>query len=1812
MIKSEKVLMFLLISICLLVTIIMVDALVDPAILIATVFASNENTSENPSEDIFNPSPEEVSLLLDGWEIFRSEGYAFEIQIPNKVVQKSLLNQGVLNTGIGVLPEAPVWEFDLDDPSLSQGTNLLDASLVIHVLQGEEQVAACSQFQPGSQYTMGEEKREQLPTVEINGRSFWKDQVIEGVMGEFYQKISYRTASNGACYQLTQLIHYQNIESLNPDEITGFNEEQVIAHLDTVLATFTLLDIVPTFPEQSYPLPKLVSSTVAKSTSGNVDGLDVSHWQGDINWAKVHNNDYVFTFVKATEGVGWLDVKFLENINEGTAAGVKMGAYHFARPNLGNTGAEEAEYFLSQVGDYLESGYLRPVLDLEVGSSLGRTALSAWVLDWYWTVKNRTGVAPQIYTNLNYVNNYFTNDVTEFDLWIAYWNCDPSPTFTIPPTGRWGDWAFWQYCVGNAGTVPGITTRIDMNIFNGEEAGLSEYFADSTLWVSLSNYTIIGPAPHYADLKVNVYGDGSGPMDIALWWNCTELGSDLTQVSGICGALPVPGPGQCVKNEIGMQCLQTDSETLIGEHTYRDVGDFTAKVIVKRGGAAPVEDRFKLTTFNPLRSTEVNPSSPGTGIVSEPYLLNGAAEIRTSVGGAFQMSVIEVGSGETRDVDCQSVGRDVKITKNFNLSWTESAPGTKQYSVWTQYRPLSECPIEDTHVNDLSQNYQIVWESVNPILVLTHPDGEPVPAGSTDDLGDHDPYQNLSIDYTVYNPSTANSFQITAGTFGNLVNIQNPQLSPAGTIVVGPDQEVAITVSFDIENTGPFSFDVALEHDATNSSPYNISIQGNGVLTSNPIQSVNLLPLSPGQNFIGEPYSLQVGVELIAPASGALQVSAVNLNGGTVQDSFCQAIPSAGQSQQTLDLSWTESEVGDHDYTIWTRYRALGDCPISDSDEYDLSQNYQIIWEDDSPVLEINNPDGISVPAGSSDDVGNLEPYQTVELEYILYNPSVFENLQITEGVIENNLNVLNPQLVPSGTTTVGPGEEIPNVVSFEIENTGPFSFDLALEHDASNPTPYSFTIEGAGALTNNPVQSVNPLPTSPGQKLIGEPYSLQVGVEIDAPAIGALQVSVVNQAGELVQNSICQAISSSGVGQHTFGFTWVESNSEVQDYTIWTRYRGRAGCPIEDTQTIDISQSYQVNWLEDSPILELQKTDGTLIPTGDSINIGQFEYYQSVELNYLIHNTSTTSHLRVADIRIENLVNLNQVNVIPSESLEIDPESTQSLAVSFQLENTGPFKFDLVLDHEANNPSPYRVTIEGSAVITNNPINYIVPAPSSPGTSLIGTQFPMDVEVGTDLPEEGALQVSLVELGTGVVQDRGCQILNDNLNQARNFNLSWTRSVPGNVEYSIWTRYRAQGNCPIDDERDSDLSMSYKVNWEEDIPVLELQYPDGSLLPPGSNDNIGQVEFYQQVDLEYIIHNPSTTSNMQVAAITVENLINLSSVDITPAGPVTIGPEGDQMISGSFLVNKTGPFAFDIKLDHDASNTSPYRITVQGAGVMTNNPIQGISTDPASPGTVLISNPFSLQGSVETDMPAPGVLEVSLIDQSTGNSIDQSCTSIPGVGESTHDFEFSWTEDNPADVDYTIQARYQVEGICPIAGDHDAELSEGYQVSWQDKPLVLEVKRPEGVSIFDGTVDYIGEHDFFRFVEVTYVIENNTTATIMEIENITAENLVNLRNVTVEPAGPFEIGPGEGKTIVVSFQVLVLEPYSFDLLWEHNASNPSPYKFEILGDANLYLGDITEDSWLYDYVISLIEKEFFLNVPQWVLDTILEILTNS
>jgi hypothetical protein len=208
-----------------------------------------------------------------------------------------------------------------------------------------------------------------------------------------------------------------------------------------------------------------------------------------------------------------------------------------------------------------------------------------------------------------------------------------------------------------------------------------------------------------------------------------------------------------------------------------------------------------------------------------------------------------------------------------------------------------------------------------------------------------------------------------------------------------------------------------------------------------------------------------------------------------------------------------------------------------------------------------------------------------------------------------------------------------------------------------------------------------------------------------------------------------------------------------------------------------------------------------------------------------------------------------------------------------------------------------------------------------------------------------------------------------------------------------------------------------------------------------------------------------------------------------------------------------------------------------------------------------------------------------------------ETCFSILGE-HSFLELDLNWEESIAGLVDYEIDVAYQALGECPMENYPDAHISDVYQVNWKTHQPELVVNRPEGVTIFDGAVDYVGTHDFFRFVEVTYKIENGSNAGPLAIDSIVPENLVNLREVIIEPAGVIEILPGESQLIKVTFQVLTLEPYSFDLVWNHNGSNAAPYVTGIMGDSSLNLGETPLDSWLYRFIESHIKSGFFLKLP--------------
>ncbi|MCK4732664.1 MAG: fibronectin type III domain-containing protein, partial [Methanophagales archaeon] len=268
--------------------------------------------------------------------------------------------------------------------------------------------------------------------------------------------------------------------------------------------------------------------------STTVNGIDVSHWQGDIDWSQVYNSGYKFAFAKATGGTGFIDGDFEGNMIEGHNAGMLMGAYHFAYPEY-NGPVDEAQFFVSVAGEYLREGYLRPVLDIEDDQNensypwrLGKEALSNWIHEFMSTVESETGVQPIIYVNKNYAKkDHLDTSINQYQLWIAHWTCDTNMPPDTGDTGIWNNWDFWQYwepeyCGENS--IPGITSGVDLDVFNGDMSRLNTFMIivsnqPPTCAIELQKEGILineVNVGHFFDIYV---GDSTGDIKQVRFWS---------------------------------------------------------------------------------------------------------------------------------------------------------------------------------------------------------------------------------------------------------------------------------------------------------------------------------------------------------------------------------------------------------------------------------------------------------------------------------------------------------------------------------------------------------------------------------------------------------------------------------------------------------------------------------------------------------------------------------------------------------------------------------------------------------------------------------------------------------------------------------------------------------------------------------------------------------------------------------------------------------------------------------------------------------------------------------------------------------------------------------------------------------------------------------------------------------------------------------------------------------------------------------------------------------------------------------------------
>jgi GH25 family lysozyme M1 (1,4-beta-N-acetylmuramidase) len=290
----------------------------------------------------------------------------------------------------------------------------------------------------------------------------------------------------------------------------------------------------------SIALTALLSASASDAATARAKGVDVSNWNGAINWTKVAHAGYRFAFAKATEGTAYTDKTYLTNRNRSEGAGLVFGGYHFARPAGRNLAAvtasaiKQANHFLAVAGP--QPGELPPVLDLEATGNLGKKLLLAWSLAWLGQIEARTGVEPFLYTSPLFWKGRLGDSTAAAaagtGLWIAHWTSRGSP---LVPAKNWnGDgWRFWQWT--NCASVPGIKHCADGDRMNGTQLSsvAIEPFPSGVPLLSTPP-TIVG-APQAGKLLAAVPGawEGGKPLTFTYQWRqCDAAGADCTAISG--------------------------------------------------------------------------------------------------------------------------------------------------------------------------------------------------------------------------------------------------------------------------------------------------------------------------------------------------------------------------------------------------------------------------------------------------------------------------------------------------------------------------------------------------------------------------------------------------------------------------------------------------------------------------------------------------------------------------------------------------------------------------------------------------------------------------------------------------------------------------------------------------------------------------------------------------------------------------------------------------------------------------------------------------------------------------------------------------------------------------------------------------------------------------------------------------------------------------------------------------------------------------------------------------------------------------------
>lgn len=194
----------------------------------------------------------------------------------------------------------------------------------------------------------------------------------------------------------------------------------------------------------------------ARINSKYKEGIDVSHYQGSINWDEVVDGTPIsYVYLKATEGASLVDDTYERNLAEARRVGLSVGSYHFYRPNI--DWRKQFDNMTSVVKS--EEQDLVPIIDIEHRGSVSSEDFIADLRSFIEKVTEFYGKKPLLYTYHNFYNNYLLGEFTDYHFMIARYRSD-SPTLN---DGK--DYIMWQYT--SRGSIPGIRGHVDRSKIMG-------------------------------------------------------------------------------------------------------------------------------------------------------------------------------------------------------------------------------------------------------------------------------------------------------------------------------------------------------------------------------------------------------------------------------------------------------------------------------------------------------------------------------------------------------------------------------------------------------------------------------------------------------------------------------------------------------------------------------------------------------------------------------------------------------------------------------------------------------------------------------------------------------------------------------------------------------------------------------------------------------------------------------------------------------------------------------------------------------------------------------------------------------------------------------------------------------------------------------------------------------------------------------------------------------------------------------------------------------------------------------------------------